>query len=264
MSLEASAPSALPTKASPGSRVLTYTNTPDYKPDIDSLSPLRCAVLETVSNISTCPSTILRDLSEHDILPSIAGFDAPDPSAPPTSCLPPRRPCLPCRFARACRPPRSSRSASRGQLCYEPDDNYASTPITLIRFARVWEHRAGDCSLARALLILVLRPALSHILGHVTRPGGVAETRRGAVLVGAARGGRRGRDLRSNRPFRRAREEELLYVLHPGSALSDSPSKYAPLPTTCNTCAAVDRSLPPSALIADSAKRSTRGHLFHF
>ncbi|KAI9435094.1 hypothetical protein H4582DRAFT_1817945 [Lactarius indigo] len=75
--------------------------------------------------------------------------------------------------------------------------------------------------------------------------------------------------LRGNLPFPRVREEELLYVLHkllelrlwPGSlwaALSASPSKYA------SEQPPVDTSLPASELIADSVKRSSRAHVFHF
>jgi hypothetical protein len=93
--------------------------------------------------------------------------------------------------------------------------------------------------------------------------------------------------------LRRVREEELLYVLHklrelrlwPGSlwaALSETPSKYAReqpgahtisfvphgiLTDVCTatlTPQAVDTSLPPAELIADSVKRSSRAHMFHF
>ncbi|KAH9169937.1 hypothetical protein EDB89DRAFT_1853941 [Lactarius sanguifluus] len=75
--------------------------------------------------------------------------------------------------------------------------------------------------------------------------------------------------LRGNLPFPRVREEELLYVLHKllelqlwsGSlwaALSTTPSKYA------TDQPVVDTSLPASELIADSVKRSSRAHVFHF
>lgn len=75
--------------------------------------------------------------------------------------------------------------------------------------------------------------------------------------------------LRGNLPFPRVREEELLYVLHkllelrlwPGSlwaALSEAPSKYATAQPP------VDTSLPASELIADSVKRSSCAHVFHF
>ncbi|OJT09170.1 Protein MON2 -like protein [Trametes pubescens] len=75
--------------------------------------------------------------------------------------------------------------------------------------------------------------------------------------------------LRGSLPFPRAREEELLYALRkllalklwPGTlwaALSDSPSAY------CVEQPNIDQSLPPSDLIADAVKRSTKAHLFHF
>jgi hypothetical protein len=91
--------------------------------------------------------------------------------------------------------------------------------------------------------------------------------------------------------LRRVREEELLYVLHklrelrlwPGSlwaALSETPSKYAKEQPGTHTISyvphkiltdvlthlpeAVDTSLPPAELIADSVKRSSRAHMFHF
>ncbi|TFY76565.1 hypothetical protein EWM64_g7449 [Hericium alpestre] len=74
--------------------------------------------------------------------------------------------------------------------------------------------------------------------------------------------------LRGALPFPRVREEELVYVLHklrelqvwPGSlwaALSDSPSDYA------TEQPAINPDLPPSELIADTIKRSSRAHLFH-
>ncbi|KAI1793675.1 hypothetical protein LXA43DRAFT_971708 [Ganoderma leucocontextum] len=74
--------------------------------------------------------------------------------------------------------------------------------------------------------------------------------------------------LRGNLPFPRAREEELLYVLRKllalrlwrgtlWAALSDAPSKY------CIEQPGMDQSLPPSTLIADAIKRSTKAHLFH-
>ena len=87
-------------------------------------------------------------------------------------------------------------------------------------------------------------------------------------------------------PAARAREEELLYVLRkllalrlwPGTlwaALSDTPSKYyIEQPGLFSCCSvfvfalrndvALDQSLPPSTLIADAIKRSTKAHLFHF
>ncbi|EMD41098.1 hypothetical protein CERSUDRAFT_111675 [Gelatoporia subvermispora B] len=75
--------------------------------------------------------------------------------------------------------------------------------------------------------------------------------------------------LRGNLPFPRVREEELLYVLQklhtlrlwPGTlwaALSPSPSVF------CLEQPPVDPSLTPAQLIADTIKRSSIAHLFHF
>ncbi|PPQ90332.1 hypothetical protein CVT25_007734 [Psilocybe cyanescens] len=79
--------------------------------------------------------------------------------------------------------------------------------------------------------------------------------------------------LRGNTPFPRAREEELLYVLSkilglrlwPGSlwaALSDKPTEY------CINQPAIGKDIPipqtPQEVVADSVKRSTVAHLFHF
>ncbi|KAF9559372.1 hypothetical protein CPC08DRAFT_666543 [Agrocybe pediades] len=79
--------------------------------------------------------------------------------------------------------------------------------------------------------------------------------------------------LRGNIPFPRAREEEVLYALRkllelrlwPGSlwaALSDNPTEYCVKQPAFGT----DLPLPktPKELIADSIKRSTIAHLFHF
>ncbi|KAF5376426.1 hypothetical protein D9615_008633 [Tricholomella constricta] len=61
--------------------VLTYSNSPDYRPDIDTLPPVQAAVMETIENIDlTIPgstSLVLRDLSEYATLPFLAAFDVP-------------------------------------------------------------------------------------------------------------------------------------------------------------------------------------------
>ncbi|KAG6844369.1 hypothetical protein H0H87_007445 [Tephrocybe sp. NHM501043] len=61
--------------------VLTYPNSPDYRPDIDSLPPVQAAVMETIEGIdlsvSGSPSLVLRDLSEFATLPFLAAFDVP-------------------------------------------------------------------------------------------------------------------------------------------------------------------------------------------
>ncbi|PPQ71802.1 hypothetical protein CVT26_007726 [Gymnopilus dilepis] len=59
--------------------VLTYPHSPDYRPDIDALSPVQAAVMDTVVdidlNVSGCPSLVMRDLSEYSTLPFLAAFD---------------------------------------------------------------------------------------------------------------------------------------------------------------------------------------------
>ncbi|KAG6852839.1 hypothetical protein C0991_008678, partial [Blastosporella zonata] len=61
--------------------VLTYPNSPDYRPDIDSLPPVQAAVMETIEGIDLsvpgAPSLVLRDLSEYATLPFLAAFDVP-------------------------------------------------------------------------------------------------------------------------------------------------------------------------------------------
>ncbi|EAU83566.2 hypothetical protein CC1G_07939 [Coprinopsis cinerea okayama7 len=77
--------------------------------------------------------------------------------------------------------------------------------------------------------------------------------------------------LRGSLPFPRAREEELLYVLRklhslrlwPGSlwaAVSDDPTKYS---SSQPSASELELSAPKD-LIADSVKRSSVAHLFHF
>ncbi|KAG6888448.1 hypothetical protein C0992_008477 [Termitomyces sp. T32_za158] len=64
--------------------ILTYPNSPDFRPDVDVLPPVQAAVMETVEDIDLSvpgsPSLILRDLSEYATLPFLAAFDVP--SAP--------------------------------------------------------------------------------------------------------------------------------------------------------------------------------------
>ncbi|KAI0338792.1 hypothetical protein BDW22DRAFT_1362507 [Trametopsis cervina] len=62
---------------------LTYPSSPDFRPDIDSLSPVQTVVREAVSDIDLSgpgvPSLVLRDMSEYSTLPFLAAFDAPEP-----------------------------------------------------------------------------------------------------------------------------------------------------------------------------------------
>ncbi|KAI0048499.1 hypothetical protein FA95DRAFT_1517415 [Auriscalpium vulgare] len=434
-------------------RVLTYPNSPDYRPDIDSLSPLQSVVLETVSSIDLSapgvPSTILRDLSEYATLPFIAAFDAPDPNAPPAPApsmlavqISPARmstasskqkrvtymalskktmPMLvelflrfkdkeeiyvdetleallsaysiPIKLKYDCPPSskfvndppiwktattsflrivkeiasqiqslgtkispervesiwRQTIDVFRGGILadcsaadtfpfedqeaeenfdlqliasleidvvpflgdarvpdhlilqlakvlqqgsqlreYEPDDDYAFTPITPMRPRENAWGGSADADGAygsTAPAIAVSRERFSYwcfdllflICSDTSQDQEESRKRVAALCLSALLGRCRttlagyvaDESLRGNLPFPRVREEELLYVLHklqelrlwPGSlwaALSDSPTQYATHQPP------VDTSLPPSALIADSAKRSTRGHLFHF
>ncbi|KAK7030884.1 Endocytosis and vacuole integrity protein [Paramarasmius palmivorus] len=61
--------------------VLTYSNSPDYRPDIDALPPLQTAIMDTINGIDLSspgsPSLVLQDLSEFSTLPFLAAFDVP-------------------------------------------------------------------------------------------------------------------------------------------------------------------------------------------
>ncbi|KAF5350099.1 hypothetical protein D9756_009239 [Leucocoprinus leucothites] len=63
----------------PGLGVLTYSGSPDYRPDIDMLPPVQSAVLDTLTDIDLSvpgsPSLVMNDLSEYATLPFIAAFD---------------------------------------------------------------------------------------------------------------------------------------------------------------------------------------------
>ncbi|KAI8977746.1 hypothetical protein BD414DRAFT_154340 [Trametes punicea] len=65
--------------------VLTYPNSPDFRPDLDALSPVQTVVMEAVDSIElSAPgvaSLVLRDLSEYATLPFLAAFDAAPSSA---------------------------------------------------------------------------------------------------------------------------------------------------------------------------------------
>ncbi|KAI0086033.1 guanine nucleotide exchange factor in Golgi transport N-terminal-domain-containing protein [Irpex rosettiformis] len=68
---------------------LTYPGSPDFRTDVDSLSPVQAIVLEAIDGIDLTgqgvPSLILRDLSEYSTLSFLAAFDAPSSDAPPQS-----------------------------------------------------------------------------------------------------------------------------------------------------------------------------------
>ncbi|KAL4066352.1 hypothetical protein V8B97DRAFT_2111374 [Scleroderma yunnanense] len=58
--------------------VMTYSDSPDYRPDIDGLTPVQASVMEAIENIELTttgvPSVIMRDLSEYVTLPFLAAF----------------------------------------------------------------------------------------------------------------------------------------------------------------------------------------------
>ncbi|KAF8968453.1 hypothetical protein BDZ97DRAFT_1902846 [Flammula alnicola] len=71
--------------------VLTYPNSPDYRPDIDALPPVQAVVMDTISDIDLTvtgsPSLVMRDLADYATLPFIASFDVqphPKNQAPQT------------------------------------------------------------------------------------------------------------------------------------------------------------------------------------
>ncbi|KAI6140148.1 hypothetical protein BKA82DRAFT_4216431 [Pisolithus tinctorius] len=73
--------------------VMTYSDSPDYRPDVDGLTPLQASILETAESIeltaSGVPSLVIRDLSEYITLPFLAAFhpnqvDASVPGTPVT------------------------------------------------------------------------------------------------------------------------------------------------------------------------------------
>lgn len=74
--------------------VMTYSSSPDYRPDIDGLTTLQASVLETAESIEFTapgvPSLVIRDLSEYVTLPFLAAFhpDQTDASVPGTPVTP--------------------------------------------------------------------------------------------------------------------------------------------------------------------------------
>ncbi|KAI5999270.1 hypothetical protein EDD15DRAFT_2508632 [Pisolithus albus] len=74
--------------------VMTYSSSPDYRPDIDGLTTLQASVLETAESIEFTapgvPSLVIRDLSQYVTLPFLAAFhpDQIDASVPGTPVTP--------------------------------------------------------------------------------------------------------------------------------------------------------------------------------
>ncbi|EJD40839.1 hypothetical protein AURDEDRAFT_115706 [Auricularia subglabra TFB-10046 SS5] len=64
--------------------IITYPNSPDYRPDIDALSPVQDAVLQAIDsidmNVPKAASLVLADLSEYATLPFLAAFDFEPPT----------------------------------------------------------------------------------------------------------------------------------------------------------------------------------------
>ncbi|TFK51181.1 hypothetical protein OE88DRAFT_1807990 [Heliocybe sulcata] len=75
--------------------VLTYQNSPDYRPDIDALTPVQALVIDTISDIDLnahgAPSLVLKDLSEYITLPFLAAFDVPVDHLPESCSSKPRK-----------------------------------------------------------------------------------------------------------------------------------------------------------------------------
>ncbi|KAG9118878.1 hypothetical protein FRC07_006393, partial [Ceratobasidium sp. 392] len=75
--------------------VIMYSNSPDYRPDVDGLTPVQSvvmdAVLEFKLEFSGVPSLVLTDLSEFATLAFLASFDVPDTNPTTSSGRPPRR-----------------------------------------------------------------------------------------------------------------------------------------------------------------------------
>ncbi|PFH47539.1 hypothetical protein AMATHDRAFT_151886 [Amanita thiersii Skay4041] len=59
--------------------VLTYPNSPDYRPDVDALSPVQSVVLDAIANIDLSntgvSSLVIRDIAEYTTLPFLAAFE---------------------------------------------------------------------------------------------------------------------------------------------------------------------------------------------
>ncbi|KAF8129901.1 hypothetical protein EV363DRAFT_1399707 [Boletus edulis] len=74
--------------------VLTYSHSPDYRPDVDALPPVQASVIDIVQTIDLTefgvPSLIMRDLAEFSSLAFLAGFHTPPTfgSAPGTPVTP--------------------------------------------------------------------------------------------------------------------------------------------------------------------------------
>ncbi|CUA76100.1 Protein MON2 homolog [Rhizoctonia solani] len=75
--------------------IIAYPSSPDYRPDIDGLTPVQSVVLDAVLdfdlNLPGLPSLVLADLSEFATLAFLAAFDVPDTNPNGDARRPPRR-----------------------------------------------------------------------------------------------------------------------------------------------------------------------------
>ncbi|CAE6416233.1 unnamed protein product [Rhizoctonia solani] len=75
--------------------VIAYPNSPDYRPDVDGLTPVQSVVLDAVLDFDLSlpglPSLVLTDLSEFATLAFLAAFDVPDANPSGDARRPPRR-----------------------------------------------------------------------------------------------------------------------------------------------------------------------------
>ncbi|KAG8975493.1 hypothetical protein FRC05_005562 [Tulasnella sp. 425] len=66
--------------------VITYSSSRDYRPDIDSLSPIQAAVLDAIEKIQLsvpgAPSALISDVAEYSTLAFLAAFDYEEPPLP--------------------------------------------------------------------------------------------------------------------------------------------------------------------------------------
>ncbi|GJJ14425.1 hypothetical protein Clacol_008689 [Clathrus columnatus] len=63
--------------------VVTYSGSPEYRPDVNSLTPVQSAFISIITSISfsipASPSLLLSDISSYAALPFLAAFDVPPP-----------------------------------------------------------------------------------------------------------------------------------------------------------------------------------------
>lgn len=69
--------------------IVTYSNSPDYRPDTDNMTPVQIAVMDTILSIDLAApgvaSRVMQDVSEFALLAFLAAFDVPPPPKTYTS-----------------------------------------------------------------------------------------------------------------------------------------------------------------------------------